>query len=583
MDIKNLPQPLGFFHVITNADALHYGYWPDDQHTLTLQQAQHEHSLLLLKRFPPPPARILDVGCGLGLMAEELHKAGYQVTAIAPSEDLIRYAQYHHAGPDFINCGFLDERAELLNEAYDVLLFQESLQYFPDLAAVFHKAGKLLAENGRIVLCDEVSYHEQTKERSAVHTTRTIESAFFQQGFFIQHHKKMGHNVTPTCRHVLAGFEQQKQQMLSEFGEHVAEQITHQVTEWNNLLHWYQSETFGYELWELRFSPYVVRGYQSNDAAVILEQFNPVFNQQRSLSHWNWKYLNNPQGGPCVSTAWEGKQLASHYSAYPLALTVNNHEEQTYHVGDTFTVPAWRGIGRGKTSLLSRVVRHFHKNWCEHQIDFFYGFNTGRIQKLGKQFLSYVSVAPVYEYALEQADISTTFNHYSKLKRLLQGYQIELTEQIGDWAEQVFTQTKAHYGMCISRHKTYLQWRYEQHPEFHYQYILLKKWGKVVAWCVIRKSEQQLLLIDSLCLPQHSHAFVLCLQEVLVKTPDTTRMSGWFSKTPSWWHEQLLDNDFVEKRQFQQLDLCATFFSARFSPQDLSDNFYFTMGDSDLY
>ena len=589
MDIKDLPQPLGFFHVITNADALHYGYWPDNsggdqEQNLSLTQAQAEHSKLILQRLPQPPAKILDVGCGLGLMAGKLHQLGYQVTAIAPSEGLIAYAEEKHPGPCFINCGFLDDQPEMQDGQFDVLLFQESLQYFPDLDAVFHKAGRLLAERGRLIVCDEVSYNEKTMSRSAVHHVRTIEQKFAAQGFYVQQHESMGTQVTQTCVQVLAGLAQKKQQMLDLFGNDVEEQIDQLVNEWQNLLTWYQNKVFGYELWELRFSPYRVRGYQPDDEQVIIEQFNQVFGENRQLAHWQWKYSHNPQGGPCVSAAWEGAQLASHYSAYPLPLTVDGQDEQTYHVGDTFTVPAWRGVGRGKTNLLSRVVRHFHKSWCEGQIDFFYGFNTGRIQKLGKKFLSYVSVAPVYEYTLSAADAKMRSRGLSaKIQRLLKGYRIELAEHCDDWADQLFAQAKNNYAMSISRHKSYLQWRYDQHPDYYYQYVLLRQWGKVVGWCVTRKVEQHLLLIDAFCLPQHSKQLTHCLQEVLLNTADCTELSGWFSNQPSWWSNLLLENGFKQSRQCQNLDLCATFFSKRYTETDLAEKFYFTMGDSDLF
>ncbi|MCU7835185.1 MAG: GNAT family N-acetyltransferase [gamma proteobacterium symbiont of Taylorina sp.] len=582
MNIKDLPQPLGFFHIITNTDALHYGYWPENEAAMNIGDAQLAHSQLLLQRFIEPPARILDVGCGLGLMSGKLHQMGYEVTAIAPSKSLIAYAQQQHPGPDFINCGFLEDRPELQDNFFDVILFQESLQYFPDLDAVFYKAGQLLAKNGRLIMCDEVSYDNKTRQRSAVHTIQAIEQSFFAQGFYVQHHEKMGLQVTPTCVEILQGLQQKQQQMIDTFGQQAETQIEQLILEWQNLKDWYQAEIFGYELWELRFSPYEVRAYQVNDEQEILENFNQVFQENRSTEHWRWKYLDNPQGEPHASIAWDNEKLASHYSAYPLPLTIAGQDKQTYHVGDTFTVPAYRGVGRGQTNLLSRVVRHFHKSWCEGQIDFFYGFNTGRIQKLGKRFLSYVAVTPVKEYHLLSEN--NPANKSTRLMRLLKGYRIELREQSGSWADSLFVRAKQDYAMLITRHAAYLHWRYDQHPDFNYQYVLLKQWNQVVGWCVLRQTEQRLLIVDALCLKAHSSQLISALQEVLYNNATgCTELQGWFADNPGWWRDALLKNNFKQTTQFQNLDLCATFFGSQLNAADLADNFYFTMGDSDLY
>lgn len=585
MNIKQLPQPLGFFHIITGDDALHYGYWPEDPLKLSLAQAQQEHSRLLLGYFPPPPGKVLDVGCGLGLMAGELHRQGYQVTAIAPSASLIAYAEEKHSGPDYINCGFLDDNKQLQGQfqerRYDVILFQESLQYFSDLAPVFQKARDLLEADGRIILCDEVSYNESTRPRSAVHLARSIEQNFLEQGFYTQHHQFMGQQVTPTCEHVLQGFKNKRQQMLSAFGQEVAGQIEHTIAEWHNLQDWYKKQLLGYEMWDLRPSQLLIKGYQANIEQTIVAQFNHIFGQNRTLTHWSWKYRENPYGGPLVSAAWDHAQLASHYSAYPLPLTIHGRQTTTYHVGDTFTMPAYRGIGRGKTNLLSRVVRHFHKSCCEGHIDFFYGFNTGKIQKLGKNFLSYVPVAPVYEYTYPSSLLK--LNKYSKLKRLIKGFRIQLVEQSGDWADSVFAKAKADYPMLISRSREYLHWRYDQHPDHSYQYVLLKHWGDIVGWWVIRQDEDRMLLVDALFRKEYKQQAVESIMEMLFSQPQLREMSGWFTDIPAWWVESLLDAGFNKRRQEQQLDLCVTFFTDRYDKDAIIDSFYFTMGDSDLY
>ncbi|HZU05173.1 MAG TPA: class I SAM-dependent methyltransferase [Chloroflexota bacterium] len=41
----------------------------------------------------PPPARVLDVGCGTGLLAQRLAREGYTMTGLDPSHGMLRYGE----------------------------------------------------------------------------------------------------------------------------------------------------------------------------------------------------------------------------------------------------------------------------------------------------------------------------------------------------------------------------------------------------------------------------------------------------------------------------------------------------------
>jgi len=211
MSMVRLPQPFGFYHILTDTDDLHFGYWPEDRPGIPFSQAQQALTDLLFGLFPQPPAHILDVGCGLGATAGDLSARGYEVVAIAPSQELIAFAEQHHPGPRYLPCGFLEDN-QLLNspQYYDLVLFQESLQYFPQLVPVFQKAKRLLAAQGRMVLCDEVSYSPRTRDKSAVHSAGEIERCLGETGFCIRRHKRIGPQVIQTCREILKLFEKKE-------------------------------------------------------------------------------------------------------------------------------------------------------------------------------------------------------------------------------------------------------------------------------------------------------------------------------------------------------------------------------------
>lgn len=90
--MAQLPEPFNFYRLVLESDHLHFGVWPEDRPDLTLEEAQEVMFNELLGYFPDPPATVLDVGCGLGPSTFYLAKKGYDVTGIAPSNEIIDYA-----------------------------------------------------------------------------------------------------------------------------------------------------------------------------------------------------------------------------------------------------------------------------------------------------------------------------------------------------------------------------------------------------------------------------------------------------------------------------------------------------------
>lgn len=133
-----------FMHILTAEEGevryLHYGLFerPDEP----IATAQERSTALLLSRLPPPPARLLDVGVGLGTTLARLQRLGYDAEGITPDEKQAAMGRGQVA------------RFEDWNGApYDVLLFQESSQYI-DAEALFARARELAP---RVIVLDEFS------------------------------------------------------------------------------------------------------------------------------------------------------------------------------------------------------------------------------------------------------------------------------------------------------------------------------------------------------------------------------------------------------------------------------------------
>lgn len=92
------------------------------------------------EQLPPPPARVLDLGCGQGELTTALSVAGYQVLGIdplAPTGELFRRLK-------------LEDLEE--SERFDAVVAGFSLHHIPDLDAAIDKIAGLLPPGGVLVV-----------------------------------------------------------------------------------------------------------------------------------------------------------------------------------------------------------------------------------------------------------------------------------------------------------------------------------------------------------------------------------------------------------------------------------------------
>lgn len=98
-------------------------------------------------------ARLLDVGCGGGLLAEALARAGAEVTGIDLAPGMIEVARLHAAAAglqiDYRLQG-IEAAAALEPQRYAVLTCMEMLEHVPQPAPVLQACARLLAPGGAL-------------------------------------------------------------------------------------------------------------------------------------------------------------------------------------------------------------------------------------------------------------------------------------------------------------------------------------------------------------------------------------------------------------------------------------------------
>ena len=98
---------------------------------------------------PLKDLKILDIGCGGGLLCEPLSRLGATVTGIAPSNDNIEVAQLHsremNLNIKYIRCS--PEQLNFKNE-FDVILNMEVVEHVSNINLFIKNCSKVINKNG---------------------------------------------------------------------------------------------------------------------------------------------------------------------------------------------------------------------------------------------------------------------------------------------------------------------------------------------------------------------------------------------------------------------------------------------------
>jgi 2-polyprenyl-3-methyl-5-hydroxy-6-metoxy-1,4-benzoquinol methylase len=129
------------------------------------QQARQERRWRLqwplLKEHFQPGGRVLEVGCGLGVIAGRLKTLGAQVWGVEPDQEQAAYAR-RHLGLTVFQARF--EEVEFPAEPFDLILASHVIEHFPNPLSFLKKSRTLAHPGSRLfletpnILAPKVSY-----------------------------------------------------------------------------------------------------------------------------------------------------------------------------------------------------------------------------------------------------------------------------------------------------------------------------------------------------------------------------------------------------------------------------------------
>lgn len=138
---------------IAKFEALAHRFWDSEGEFKPLHRLNPVRAGYVAARAPLAGAQVLDVGCGGGLLAEDLARRGANVTAIDMAPAMIQTAQLHAAASGLAIDYRVQDAAELAlrqPHAWDVVCCMEMLEHVAEPAAFLDVLARLVRPGGTI-------------------------------------------------------------------------------------------------------------------------------------------------------------------------------------------------------------------------------------------------------------------------------------------------------------------------------------------------------------------------------------------------------------------------------------------------
>ena len=138
---------------IAKFEALAYRWWDRESEFKPLHEINPLRVNWIDEHAPLAGRRVLDVGCGGGILSESMAHRGAQVTAIDMGEAPLAVARLHQLESG-LDIDYLQITAEALAEempgAFDVVTCMEMLEHVPDPASVIAACQRLVKPGGQV-------------------------------------------------------------------------------------------------------------------------------------------------------------------------------------------------------------------------------------------------------------------------------------------------------------------------------------------------------------------------------------------------------------------------------------------------
>jgi hypothetical protein len=254
----------------------------------------------------------------------------------------------------------------------------------------------------------------------------------------------------------------------------------------------------------------VIDTYKDGDEIGINNLFNSVFNQNRDLKEWEWKFMESPiNSRPFVILAKDGEKIVGQYSCIAFYLKYRDTIVRSVQPVDNFVDEDYRGGAKGiQVQMFLKLEEALRNNG----IDMGFGFPNREAYIVGKRLLKYVDLIKIENFfkrlswrlALKKrANIPLLIDFLGWMSRFLirfsiaiqkkpiRGIQYRWLRDLDARIDSFWEKISEQYGIMVKRDFTYLNWRYCKKPGRDYHILQAEKDGNIVGITIVKYEDRE--------------------------------------------------------------------------------------------
>lgn len=327
-------------------------------------------------------------------------------------------------------------------------------------------------------------------------------------------------------------------------------------------------------------SEVTIRTYKKGDEIKINDAFNKIFNQNRSLEEWKWKFKPNTNNSLIVVAVDDEGEILSHYAATLVLMNMYGKVKLCGQNLDSFSLDRPDVL---KRRLFMKTAFKFINDYGKSgMVPYFYGSNSGKILELGKLLFKYTEGVPITYI-------------YKSTKR----YQRAVGKFIGDFVwrwfikqrpfklaqiDSLWERASERYEVSVVKDAKYIQNRYLNHPSRQYIYITSKRKGEIEALAVLKYDVNKLHWVDLIWDGQNTNTLKSLEKQVwnLALLLGVTMVEMWLNNDDRA-KEILISNNYQEIENPYGFFITSRSFDPEMDGELTTKSLYFTMGDTDMF
>jgi predicted N-acetyltransferase YhbS len=247
-------------------------------------------------------------------------------------------------------------------------------------------------------------------------------------------------------------------------------------------------------------SGWIIRPATPDDGEAIVELFRAV-GWKFEMSHWKWKYLDNPIGKRCIFVAQDDGHIVGHYAAVPTYMNLKGLKVMGAQRADAAVNAKYRGKG-----MFGALYRECCNAAASDGIQFLYGvpneMSYGRLIKLGTsdspglpRLEKILDTRAVIEVTTHSAKIATVVEKPAHaLLKLWKGdkkpksvdqVKVSRALTLDERFDALWLKAKDDSRVSVWKDPGYLNWRYLACPDREYTVLKAEEQGNLIGFTVL--------------------------------------------------------------------------------------------------